>query len=90
MQTVLRIRKRRSTTAFYPFTFAQLLTPSCGQAETLDIEGMTGASCASAVEKSLSRTPAFKTTLVELLPKEAGTFPFTCGMGMLRGSLVVK
>ena len=34
--------------------------------------------------------PAFKTTLIELLPKEAGTFPFTCGMGMLRGSLVVK
>ena len=34
--------------------------------------------------------PAFKTTLMELLPKEAGTFPFTCGMGMLRGSLVVK
>jgi plastocyanin domain-containing protein len=34
--------------------------------------------------------PAFKTTLVELLPKEAGTFSFTCGMGMLRGSLVVK
>ena len=34
--------------------------------------------------------PAFKTTLVELLPKEAGTFTFTCGMGMLRGSLVVK
>ena len=34
--------------------------------------------------------PAFKTTLVELLPQQAGTFPFTCGMGMLRGSLVVK
>ena len=34
--------------------------------------------------------PAFKTTLVELLPEKAGTFPFTCGMGMLRGSLVVK
>jgi plastocyanin domain-containing protein len=34
--------------------------------------------------------PAFKTTLVELLPKQAGTFTFTCGMGMLRGSLVVK
>ncbi|MFD2784172.1 cupredoxin domain-containing protein [Hymenobacter rubripertinctus] len=34
--------------------------------------------------------PAFKTTLVELLPETAGTFPFTCGMGMLRGSLVVK
>ena len=34
--------------------------------------------------------PAFKTTLVELLPQEAGKFDFTCGMGMLRGSLVVK
>ncbi len=34
--------------------------------------------------------PAFKTTLVKLLPQAAGTFPFTCGMGMLRGSLVVK
>ena len=34
--------------------------------------------------------PAFQTTLVELLPKEAGPFVFTCGMGMPRGSLVVK
>ena len=34
--------------------------------------------------------PAFQTTLVELLPKEAGRFVFTCGMGMLRGTLVVK
>ena len=34
--------------------------------------------------------PAFQTTLVELLPKEAGKFEFTCGMGMLRGALVVK
>ena len=34
--------------------------------------------------------PAFKTTLVELLPQQAGRFEFTCGMHMLRGSLVVK
>ncbi len=34
--------------------------------------------------------PAFKTTLVELLPDQPGRFEFTCGMGMLRGSLVVK
>ncbi|UOQ99038.1 cupredoxin domain-containing protein [Hymenobacter sp. 5317J-9] len=34
--------------------------------------------------------PAFQTTLVELLPQEAGRFDFTCGMGMLRGTLVVK
>lgn len=34
--------------------------------------------------------PAFKTTVVELLPQQPGTFEFTCGMGMLRGQLVVK
>lgn len=32
----------------------------------------------------------FKTTAIEFLPKQAGTFAFTCGMHMLRGSLVVK
>jgi plastocyanin domain-containing protein len=34
--------------------------------------------------------PAFKTTRIELLPQQSGTYEFTCGMGMLRGSLVVK
>jgi plastocyanin domain-containing protein len=34
--------------------------------------------------------PAFQTTLVEVLPQEAGRFEFTCGMGMLRGALLVK
>ncbi|MFD1467521.1 cupredoxin domain-containing protein [Hymenobacter caeli] len=34
--------------------------------------------------------PAFQTTPVELLPQVAGRFEFTCGMGMLRGALVVK
>lgn len=33
--------------------------------------------------------PAFQTTAVEFLPKQAGRFEFTCGMHMLRGSLVV-
>lgn len=32
----------------------------------------------------------FKTTAIEFLPQQAGTFEFTCGMHMLRGSLVVK
>ena len=32
----------------------------------------------------------FKTTAIEFLPKQAGTFEFTCGTHMLRGSLVVK
>lgn len=34
--------------------------------------------------------PAFQTTAVEFLPKEAGSFEFTCGMHMLRGSVVVR
>lgn len=33
--------------------------------------------------------PAFQTTAVEFLPEQAGRFEFTCGMHMLRGSLVV-
>lgn len=34
--------------------------------------------------------PAYQTTTVDLLPQQAGRFEFTCGMHMLRGSLVVK
>ncbi|TPG67159.1 cupredoxin domain-containing protein [Hymenobacter nivis] len=34
--------------------------------------------------------PAHQTTTVDLLPQQAGRFEFTCGMHMLRGSLVVK
>lgn len=33
--------------------------------------------------------PAFKKTAVELTPEKAGSFDFTCGMGMLRGRLIV-
>ncbi|HEV2733978.1 MAG TPA: cupredoxin domain-containing protein [Longimicrobiaceae bacterium] len=33
--------------------------------------------------------PAFKKTAVELTPDRAGSFDFTCGMGMLRGRLIV-
>lgn len=34
--------------------------------------------------------PAFQTTAVELNPQEPGEFPFRCGMGMLKGLLVVE
>ena len=33
--------------------------------------------------------PAFEKTVVELTPKDAGTYEFTCGMGMMKGQLVV-
>ena len=34
--------------------------------------------------------PAHQRTGVDLPPQRAGTYEFTCGMGMLRGSLVVE
>jgi plastocyanin domain-containing protein len=34
--------------------------------------------------------PLDEPVLVEFTPKKTGTFAFTCGMGMLRGSLVVR
>lgn len=34
--------------------------------------------------------PAHQRTGVDLPPARAGTYEFTCGMGMLRGSLVVE
>ena len=34
--------------------------------------------------------PAGKTTTVEFLPTKSGTFSFTCGMGMMKGNLIVK
>lgn len=34
--------------------------------------------------------PAFQKTTIELIPKEAGTFEFTCGMSMLHGRLIVE
>ena len=34
--------------------------------------------------------PAFQKTVVELTPTRAGRFDFTCGMGMLHGTLIVE
>ncbi|MEP7382046.1 MAG: cupredoxin domain-containing protein [Gemmatimonadota bacterium] len=34
--------------------------------------------------------PAHEKTTIELTPEATGRFPFTCGMSMLRGTLVVE
>jgi plastocyanin domain-containing protein len=34
--------------------------------------------------------PAYQDVIVELDPQEAGTFEFTCELGVLRGTLVVE
>jgi Cu+-exporting ATPase len=34
--------------------------------------------------------PAGKTTTVEITPHTPGTFDFSCGMGMVHGTLIVE
>jgi plastocyanin domain-containing protein len=34
--------------------------------------------------------PAFQTTPIEFTPDKAGEFTFTCGMNMMRGTLIVE
>lgn len=34
--------------------------------------------------------PPFKTTSIEFVPEKTGEYVFTCGMGMLRGKLIVE
>ncbi len=34
--------------------------------------------------------PSGERTVIEIQPTEAGRFPFTCGMSMLRGSIIVN
>ncbi len=34
--------------------------------------------------------PAFKTTPIEFTPQVSGEYTFTCGMGMMRGKLIVQ
>ena len=36
------------------------------------------------------KLPAFQTTPVEFTPEEPGEYTFTCGMSMMRGTLVVE
>jgi plastocyanin domain-containing protein len=39
------------------------------------------------IRKPLS---AFKTTAIEFTPEKEGEYVFTCGMGMMRGKLIVR
>lgn len=34
--------------------------------------------------------PAFQQTTIDIVPDTVGTFAYTCGMGMLRGEIVVE
>jgi plastocyanin domain-containing protein len=39
------------------------------------------------IRKSL---PAYKTTSIEFTPEKPGEYTFTCGMGMMKGKLIVE
>lgn len=36
------------------------------------------------------KLPAHQRTAVEFLPEKPGRYPFTCGMGRLRGTLIIR
>jgi plastocyanin domain-containing protein len=65
-----------------------------GQVARLVFDRREDSSCSEEVvipELGIRRfLPAFQRTGVDLPPARAGTYEFTCGMGMLRGSLVVE
>ncbi len=65
-----------------------------GQAARLVFDRREDSSCSEEVVIPdlgiRSFLPAHQRTGVDLPPARAGTYEFTCGMGMLRGSLVVE
>ena len=40
--------------------------------------------------KIAQRLPAYQETAIEFTPRKPGQYPFTCGMNMLRGMIVVR
>src|SRR5215510_11680362 len=59
-------------------TFIRKVSPTCATDVVID-------------EYSIRRPlPLNEPVLVEFTPKKSGTFMFACGMGMLRGTLVVR
>jgi plastocyanin domain-containing protein len=71
-----------------------LIVVEKGRPVRLDFYRDETASCSDTVvfgDFGISRPlPAFRTTAVEFTPDRAGEFTFTCGMGMLRGKLIVE
>lgn len=65
-----------------------------GQPVRLDFYRDETSSCSGTVvfaDFGIARElPAFKTTSIEFTPGKSGSFTFTCGMKMMRGTLVVE
>lgn len=59
-------------------TFRREETSPCSEQVLLDAFGKS------------ARLPQGELVPVEFMPKDPGEFPFTCGMGMLRGTVIVE
>lgn len=70
------IRVRRGTPV--RLTFRREETAACSEQVVLDAFGKH------------ADLPEGRPVPVEFLPKEPGSYPFTCGMGMFRGTIVVE
>jgi plastocyanin domain-containing protein len=71
-----------------------LIVVQRGRPVRLDFYRDETASCSDTVvfgDFGISRPlPAFRTTPIEFTPDRPGEFTFTCGMGMMRGKLIVE
>ena len=71
-----------------------LIVVEAGRPVRLDFHRNETADCSEEVVLDdfgiRKRLPAFQTTPVEFTPERPGEYAFTCGMGMLRGKLLVE
>jgi plastocyanin domain-containing protein len=65
-----------------------------GRPVRIEFDRQETSSCSDTVvfgDFGISRPlPAFRTTAVEFTPEKPGTYEYTCGMGMMRGKLIVE
>lgn len=70
------------------------VTLKSGQKTRMTFIRETDGTCATTVlipeYKIKKDLPLKKAVTVEFTPKKSGTYAFTCGMGMMKGKLVVK
>jgi plastocyanin domain-containing protein len=70
-----------------------VITLKAGQPARLNFDRKDAGSCTEEVvfaDFGIRRfLPSGKTTAIEFMPRQPGSFEFTCGMGMVRGKLQV-
>ena len=71
--------------------YTKMVRPASGVAPMSMLHPMFGAAASQFHSTSIRRfLPPHQLTPVEFTPEKAGEYEFTCGMGMLRGKLIVR